>query len=85
MAPSPCFPPPGLRGSRRRGRAGKEQAARMNFEGIIAIINRRSGIYNQVINSWTRREGEGGCRGTAGINCSAGKGCHLRLRSGAGI
>lgn len=36
----------------------------MNFEGIIAIINRRSGIYNQVINSWTRREGEGGTRDT---------------------
>jgi len=56
----------------------------MNFEGIIAIINRRLGIYNQVINSWPRREGEGG-RGAAGINCIAGKGCHLQLDLGAGM
>lgn len=52
----------------------------MSFEGIIAIINRHSGIYNQVINSWTRWEGEGG-RSAAGINCVVGKGCHLQLRS----
>lgn len=52
----------------------------MSFEGIIAIINRHSGIYNQVINSWTRWEGEGG-RSAAGINCVVGKRCHLQLRS----
>lgn len=45
----------------------------MNFEGIIAIINRRSGIYNQVINSWTRREGEGGAEALLGLIAAQGK------------